>query len=256
MTDDTLKGKVAVITGAGRGFGLAFARAFAEQGATSVIGDVDSARAEQAAAGLKASGLKADFLVFDVSDAVAVDAAAQSVAHQYGSLDLWVNNAGIARHGASETLPAQMWQLCLNIMLSGTFYGAQAAGRIMIEQRSGHIINIASVNGFVAQAGRAAYCSAKAGVIRLTEVLAAEWAEHHIRVNAIAPAVFLTDLARDSLADGSASMDVYLDRSPTGRLGEIEELVQTMLFLASERSSYITGQTLRVDGAWVSDHSL
>ncbi len=255
MTDD-LNGKVAVITGAGRGFGLAFARAFAEQGATSILCDVDGARVENAAASLNADGLKVGFRVFDVSDAGAVDAAAQQVARQYGSLDLWVNNAGIARHGASETLAPDLWQLCINVMLSGTFYGAQAAGRIMIEQQSGHIINIASVNGFVAQAGRAAYCSAKAGVIRLTEVLAAEWAEHGIRVNAVAPAVFLTELARGSLADGSASMDVYLDRSPTGRLGEVEELVQTMLFLASERSSYITGQTLRVDGAWVSDHWL
>ncbi|MFN8379829.1 MAG: SDR family oxidoreductase, partial [Anaerolineae bacterium] len=120
----------------------------------------------------------------------------------------------------------------------------------------GCIINIASVNGIIAQSGRASYATAKAGVIRLTEVLASEWAEHGVRVNAIAPAVFMTDLARASLADGSASLDVYLRRSPTHRLGEIPELIPTLLFLASPYSSYITGQTLRVDGGWTADHYL
>lgn len=251
-----LQGKVAVITGAARGFGFAFARGLAERGATSIISDINAGSAEQAAASLRADGLQAHAIPFDVSNPAQVDQVARQVAQDYGSLDIWINNAGMALHGPSETLPVDSWQLSINVMLSGVFYGAQSAGRIMIEQGAGSIINIASVNGFVAQAGRAAYCAAKAGVIRLTEVLGAEWAPHGVRVNAVAPGVFLTELVKVSLADGSASLDVYQGRSPTRRFGEVPELVHTILFLASDRSAYVTAQTLRVDGAWVSDHYL
>lgn len=256
MENIELTGQVAVITGAGRGFGLAFARGLAAHGAIPVISDLDEQRGQQAEKSLTDDGLTARFIRLDVSDAKTVEEVAQHVFREFGRLDLWINNAGLALHGPSESVSVESWQLGINTMLSGTFYGAQSAGRIMIEQGWGNIINIASVNGLVAQAGRAAYCAAKAGVIRLTEVLAAEWAVYNIRVNAVAPAVFMTDLARAAIADGSASLEVYLDRSPTGRLGEVPELVETILFLASDQSSYITGQTLRVDGGWVSDHYL
>ncbi|MBK8021238.1 MAG: SDR family oxidoreductase [Chloroflexi bacterium] len=250
-------GQVAVITGGGRGFGLLFARALAARGATAVLAELDEKAGEEAAAALRAEGLKAFCFPLDVTSPEQSDAVATRARQEFGRLDIWVNNAGIARHGESVNYPADTWRLCIDIMLSGTFYGAQAAARQMIEAGTGgSIINIASVNGFVAQSGRAAYSTAKAGVIRLTEVLAAEWAPHNIRVNAIAPAVFLTDLARTSLKDGSASMDVYLNRSPMRRLGELPELAPTVLFLASAYSDYITGQTLRVDGGWVADHYL
>ena len=250
------RGKTAVITGGARGFGLEFGRALAMHGATVILGDVDVETGTRAAEELQAQGLAVDFEALDVCKPEDSAAVVRRVVERYGRLDVWVNNAGIARHGASDTLPAETWSLPLDIMLSGTFFGAQAAGRQMIEQEGGCIINIASVNGLIAQSGRASYASAKAGVIRLTEVLASEWAAYKIRVNAIAPAVFMTDLARASLADGSASLDVYLRRSPTHRLGEIPELIPTVLFLASPYSSYITGQTLRVDGGWTADHDL
>ncbi len=249
-------GQVAAITGAARGFGLEFARTLGRFGASVVLGDVDVATGEKAAAALRAEGIDAHFIRLDVRQPTDAAAAAEYAFGLKGGLDLWINNAGIARHGPSETLAPEFWSLPLEIMLSGTFYGAQAAARLMLPQRRGTIINIASVNGLVAQAGRAAYASAKAGVIRLTEVLAAEWASAGLRVNAIAPGVFLTDLARTSLADGSASLEVYLRRTPTGRFGELQELMAVMLFLASPYSSYITGQTLRVDGAWVADRYL
>lgn len=249
-------GQVGLITGGARGFGLEFARALATHGATVVLADLDEAAATTSAEALAAEGHVAHGIGLDVRDPAQHAATVAFALSKGGRLDIWINNAGIARHGASETLPSADWDACIEIMLSGTFHGAQAAARAMLEQGSGTIINIASVNGLVAQAGRASYASAKAGVVRLTETLGAEWAGRGLRVNAIAPAVFLTDLARTSLADGSASLDVYLDRSPTGRLGELPELVATLLFLASPYSSYILGQTLRVDGGWTADHYL
>ncbi len=256
MSEYDFTGQVAVITGAGRGFGYRFAHELAQRGASVIIAELNQELGQQAEKTLREQGLKAKFFPLDVTEPERVETVAQQVFHVYGRLDTWINNAGIAIHGPSETLPLEKWQAGINIMLSGTFYGCQSAGRLMIQQGGGKIINIASVNGLVAQAGRAAYCAAKAGVIRLTEVLAAEWAVHQIRVNAVAPAVFMTELAQAAIADGSAALDVYLDRSPTGRLGELPELAHTILFLASEDSRYITGQTFRVDGAWVSDHYL
>jgi len=248
--------QTALITGAGRGFGFFFAQELAQHGATVVLTDVDEAVGEQAAQSLLAQGLRADFIPMDVRDPTQVEQAAQHALNTYGRLDVWINNAGVAIHGPSATMPLEKWNLGIDIMLSGVFYGCQSAGRIMLAQERGSIINIASINGFVAQAGRAAYCAAKAGVIRMTEVLGAEWAAQNVRVNAIAPAVFLTDLAKTAMQDGSASMDVYINRSPSKRFGELPELGHTVLFLASDASSYITGQTLRVDNAWQADHYL
>jgi NAD(P)-dependent dehydrogenase (short-subunit alcohol dehydrogenase family) len=250
-------GRTAVITGGARGFGFQFARELALRGASVCLADIDENAGTAAQNALHSEGLTTCFFApLDVTRPEAHEQVVQNVIARCGQLDLWVNNAGIARHGASATYDPAQWDLCINIMLSGAFFGAQAAGRVMIAQQNGTIINIASVNGFVAQAGRAAYCAAKAGVIRLTEVLASEWAGDHVRVNAIAPAVFMTDLARASIQDGSSSLDVYLKRSPTRRLGELEELTEALLFLASDYASGVTGQTLRVDGAWTADQFL
>lgn len=247
-------GQVAVITGGVRGFGLEFARALATRGATAILADRDTETGERTADALRAEGHSATFVPLDVRDPAQSDAVADFAISTGGSLDIWINNAGLARHGASETLTPSAWSDSVDIMLSGTFHGARAAARAMLPAGRGTIVNIASVNGLLGQSGRAAYASAKAGVVRLTAVLGAEWAGRGLRVNAIAPAVFLTDLVRVSLADGSASMDTYIRRSPTGRLGEVPELVATLLFLASPYSSAIVGQTLRVDGGWTADH--
>jgi NAD(P)-dependent dehydrogenase (short-subunit alcohol dehydrogenase family) len=246
-------GQVAVITGGARGFGFEFAKALSSRGATVVLADLDETAAAKAAASLGNGAHARKLDVRDVAQHAAVADFAMSLG---GRLDLWINNAGLARHGASEDLRPEDWSISVDIMLSGTFHGAQAAARKMLPARRGSIINIASVNGLLAQAGRASYASAKAGVIRLTETLGAEWAGRSLRVNAIAPAVFMTDLVKVSLADGSASMDTYIARSPAKRLGEVPELVATLLFLASPYSSYLVGQTLKVDGGWTADHYL
>lgn len=255
--DYQFSGKTAVITGAARGFGFLFASELAQRGANVIITDVDADAGVHALKQLHADHLSSTwFQQLDVSRPEKHEAAARTAVDKTGRIDLWINNAGIARHGASATYDPATWSLCLDIMLSGTFFGAQAAGRVMLEQKQGAIINIASVNGFVAQAGRAAYCAAKAGVIRLTEVLASEWGSEGVRVNAIAPAVILTDLARTSIQDGSSSTEVYLNRSPMRRLGELHELIGTMLYLASDHAKSLTGQTLLVDGGWTADHYL
>jgi len=255
-TTGELAGRVAVITGAGRGIGLAVARRFTQQGAIVIIADISDERGERASEGLRAEGLSAHYLPLDVTDPDAVEGVVRRVASEWGRLDIWVNNAGLAEHGPSEELSPASWQRSIGIMLSGAFYGCQSAGRVMLALGRGSIINVASVNGLVAQAGRAAYCAAKAGTIRLTEVLAAEWAGRGVRVNAVAPSVFPTELIVSALQTGAATLDGYVGRTPARRLGELEELTGTFLFLASDAASYITGQTLRVDGGWVSDHYL
>jgi NAD(P)-dependent dehydrogenase (short-subunit alcohol dehydrogenase family) len=257
MTDEgKLAGRVAVVTGAGRGLGLAFVRRLAQAGATAIIGELDESLGWQAADALAREGLAVRFMPLDVTDPQRVEDVAGRALAEHGRLDIWINNAGVARHQPSLEVTPQLWQLSLGVMLSGTFYGCQAAGRIMAERGGGCIINVASVNGLVAQAGRAGYCAAKAGVIRLTEVLAAEWAPYNIRVNAVAPAVFLTDLALGAIQAGSASLEGYVARTPARRLGPVPELAEVVAFLASDDAAYLTGQTLRVDGGWASDHYL
>jgi NAD(P)-dependent dehydrogenase (short-subunit alcohol dehydrogenase family) len=257
LLDVDLRGQVAVITGAGRGFGLAFARAFCEHGATSVVAELMPELGRQAAQSLLDDGLDAVFAPLDVSAPDEVEALARETYARYGRLDIWVNNAGFARHMPSEDVSIENWQRGIAVMLSGTFYGCQSAGRIMLEQGRGVIVNIASANGFLAQPGRAVYNSAKAGVIHLTATLGCEWGPRNVRVNAVAPNVFMTELMRDSIGyAGAASVETYLKRCPARRLGEMPELLDVMLFLVSEHSAYITGQTLRVDGAIVSDHYL
>jgi NAD(P)-dependent dehydrogenase (short-subunit alcohol dehydrogenase family) len=256
FTEVDLSQQVAVVTGAGAGFGLAFCRTLAEHGATAIVAEINESAGQRAEATLRAEGLKAKFIPCDASNPDHMHNVARQTAAEFGRLDIWVNNAGLSQNAPSELVTPAEWQRLIGVMLSGTFYGSQAAGQVMLEQGKGNIINIASINGVVAQAGRASYSAAKAGIIRLTEVLASEWGPHNIRANAIAPAVIMTDLVRGNLANGSANMDVYTNRSPMRRLGEIPELLTALLFLVSTDSAYITGQTLRVDGAWASDHYL
>jgi len=241
--------KVVVVTGAGRGIGYAIAERFAHEGAKIVIAEIEAETGKAAA-----SKLNGVFEPLDVRDSTAVERAVQSIVKRFGRIDVWVNNAGVAHKGYAVDLTPDDWATDIGTMLSGPFYCAKYAGSVMLQQKSGCLVNIASVNGFLAQKGRAPYCSAKAGLIMLTKVLASEWAEHGVRVNAVAPGVVMTDLVQQGIDQGLVSEQDYLSRIPMGRLGELTEVVEAVMFLAGDEASFVTGEVLRVDGGWTGYH--
>jgi NAD(P)-dependent dehydrogenase (short-subunit alcohol dehydrogenase family) len=242
--------RVAVVTGAAQSIGLACATALAREGASVVIADINSEKAEEAARSLQGENLSAAALRLDVRDPEQTQAVVRDTISLFGRIDIWVNNAGVAHHYDSFDLPPDLWKNSLDVLLSGAFYGCQAAGRAM-RDHGGSIVNMASVNGLVPQPRRAAYATAKAGLIMLTRVLAAEWAAHKIRVNAVAPSPVATSgMAAWGAAHGFAG-SLYVDRHPMKRMGELREVTDAVLFLASDEASFVTGETLCVDGGWV-----
>jgi glucose 1-dehydrogenase len=242
--------RVAVVTGSAQSIGLACATAFAREGANVVIADINSDKAEEAAQSLRAENLSAAALTLDVRDPDQAQLVVQETISLFGRLDIWVNNAGVAHHHDSFELPPDLWKNSLDVMLSGAFYGCQAAGRAM-RDHGGSIVNMASVNAFVPLPRRAAYATCKAGLVMLTQVLAAEWAAQKIRVNAVAPSPVATSgMANWGLSHGFAG-SLYVDRHPMKRMGELHEVAEAVLFLASDDASFVTGETLCVDGGWV-----
>ena len=242
--------QVACITGAGRGIGYALAEAFTGEGAKVIIAEIDPETGAAAA-----EKLNATFEQLDVRDSVSVKKVVQSIMERFGRIDIWINNTGVAHKGSAVDLTPEDWDADIGVMLSGAFYCANQVGRIMLEQGSGNVVNIASVNGLLAQKARAPYCSAKAGLIMLTKVLASEWAEHGVRVNAVAPGVVMTDLVQEGIDQGIVTEEDYLGRIPMGRMGTLDEVVESVLFLANdEESSFMTGEILRVDGGWTAYH--
>jgi NAD(P)-dependent dehydrogenase (short-subunit alcohol dehydrogenase family) len=242
--------QVVCITGAGRGIGYALAQAFAAEGAQVAIVEINP---ETGA--LAADIIGGTFFRLDVRDASEVRQTVQAIAEHFGRIDVWINNAGVAHKGlATELTPAE-WDIDIGVMLSGAFYCANQVGPVMIQQGRGSLINMASVNGLLAQKGRAPYCAAKAGLIMLTRVLASEWAEHGVRVNAVAPGVVMTELVQEGIDQGIVAEQTYLGRIPMGRFGDLQEIVEAVLFLANEaESSFVTGEVLRVDGGWTAYH--
>jgi NAD(P)-dependent dehydrogenase (short-subunit alcohol dehydrogenase family) len=242
--------RVAVVTGAAQSIGLACASAFGREGARVVIADINLDQGQAAAESLTAEGLMAIAMALDVRRADQCQAVVSGVLKQFGRLDVWVNNAGIAHHYDSFDLPPDLWQNSLDVLLSGAFYSCQAAGRAMRDGGGGAIVNMASVNGLVSQPRRAAYATAKAGLIMLTRVLAAEWAAHRIRVNAVAPSPVATSgMAAWGQTHGFAG-SLYVERQPMKRMAELHEVTDAVLFLASDEAAVITGETLCVDGGW------
>jgi NAD(P)-dependent dehydrogenase (short-subunit alcohol dehydrogenase family) len=242
--------KVVVITGAGRGLGFGMARRFGQEGAKVVIAEIDPISGQQAAESLRAEGIAATFAPLDVRDPAQSASLVEGLAQKHGHVDVWVNNAGIARKAPAESISIKDWDESVTVMLSGAFYCSQAAGRQMIAQGSGVIINVASVGGIQHIEGRVAYSVPKAGLIMLTQALGIEWARRGVRVVGIAPSVVMTDMVRHGIAEGTATLDAYLRRTPMRRLGTVEEIAEAVLFLASDQASYIVGEVMRVDGGW------
>jgi NAD(P)-dependent dehydrogenase (short-subunit alcohol dehydrogenase family) len=247
MTDE---GRVVVVTGGARGLGLGIASRFARDGDAVVLADIDAAAGTAAALALAEGGVRATFVELDVRDRAAIDGLVGGIEDAVGPIDVWVNNAGIARRGAAEELSIEDWTDSLDVMLDGAFYCSQAVGRRMLERGRGVIVNNASVNGYMPIEGRVAYSVAKAGLIMLTQSLGIEWARRGVRVVGIAPGVVKTDIVDQALSSGAASVETYERRTPMRRLGAVDEVAETAFYLASDEASYITAETLRVDGGW------
>jgi NAD(P)-dependent dehydrogenase (short-subunit alcohol dehydrogenase family) len=242
----SLAGRVCVVTGGGNGIGRAICARVAADGGIPVAWDIDPAAADAATAPHGGSGHEAD-----VRDRDALEAALAATVERHGPVDILVNNAGVALAGPTETFPDEQWDDSIGIMQTGVFRVSQIVGRAMLERRRGTIVNISSINAWEAFPMRLAYCAAKAAVVAMTEVLAIEWADRGIRVNAVAPGVTRTELVQKGIDDGVVDVDRYIARTPQHRFGEPDDIARAVCFLADdEAAGFITGSTLTVDGGW------
>ena len=246
----SLKNKVAVVTGSGRGIGRAVALGFAAEGAKVVVNSLHRENVEPLLGEAARLGSEAVYAVADVSSQEGVDHLFKITKEKFGRVDVLVNNAGINIVKPALEMTESEWQRVISVNLTSIFLCSQAAARMMISGGSGRIINVASIVGINPFPNRGPYASSKAGVIMLTRELAIEWAQHNIRVNGIAPGFFLTDLLKEKIADGAIRSEAILKRVPMKRFGELDELVNLAKFLASEQSNYITGQTIAIDGGY------
>ena len=246
-----LDGRVAVVTGASSGMGVTFAEALAAAGAQVVVAARRIERLGEVVAEIERQGGKAHAVACDVSREDEVDGLVAETQRVFGAADLLVNNAGFTTVVPAEEQSVEDWRAHLDVNLTGVFLCAQRFGRRMLEAGRGNIVNVASVLGFVAsgQIRQAAYAASKGGVVNLTRELAAQWARRGVRVNALAPGWFPTEMTADMFGD-ERSLTWMRSRTPLGRGGQLEELVGPLLFLASDASSFVTGHVLTVDGGW------
>ena len=239
-----LKDKVALVTGAAQGIGLACAQAFANEGARVMVSDMNEERGRAAAAGLDAG-----FVRCDVSRKAEVTAAVAATVEKFGHLDILVANAGIVHAAEFLDLEEADFDRVLSVNLKGIFLAGQAAARQMVKQGGGGaIINMSSVNAVMAIPNQVPYVVSKGGINQLTKVMALSLAPHRIRVNGIGPGTILTELAKTAVLGNKEAERKILSRTPLGRMGEPAEIASVAVFLASDDSSYLTGQTIYPDG--------
>jgi NAD(P)-dependent dehydrogenase (short-subunit alcohol dehydrogenase family) len=245
-----LTGQVALVTGAGRGLGRAIALALAHAGADVALGlrDVNAHRGLPRE--IEALGRTPLPLQMDMTRLDQVAGAIERAAEHFGRLDILVNNAGVAPGNPAEDFLEQDFDVTVAINLKGTFFASQAAGRIMIRQGHGRIINLSSQAGFAALPGESVYCMTKAGISHLTKCLAVEWGKHNITVNAVAPTFIHTPGTEEALADPAFRADVVERIAALHRIGEPVDVTGAVVFLASPAASLITGHTILIDGGW------
>jgi gluconate 5-dehydrogenase len=243
-----LDGRVALVTGSSGGIGRALAGGLAKAGAHVVVNGRDAARAEQAAADIRAAGGKATAMACDVTDPASVRALVERIEAEVGPIDILVNNAGMTIRAMIEDFAEDDWRKVMSLNLDSVFFVGQAVGRKMLTRGRGRIINICSVMSELARPGTAPYAATKGAVKMLTKAMATEWGRKGINVNGIGPGYFATELTAPLVRD--ATFTAWLEgRTPLGRWGDVKELVGAAIFLASDAGSYVNGHILYVDGA-------
>jgi NAD(P)-dependent dehydrogenase (short-subunit alcohol dehydrogenase family) len=249
-----LHDRVAAVTGAGTGLGRAIADQLAAAGAQVAVLEVNPVSGPAAAAELAHQhGVKTVTVQTDVADRAAVDAAFARVQETFGRLDIAVNNAGVSHVGPfTQDVTDEHWDETIAVMQTGVFYCMRAAGRLMLEQHSGSIVNISSIRGFSPNPGRLAYCAVKAAVIMMTKVAAGEWTREGVRVNAVAPGVERTPMWDADVARGAIDESRYLDVVPAGTLGDPEDVGRLVAYLCSDNAAYISGSVVTIDGGLTS----
>ena len=243
-----LKDKVALVTGGARGIGRAIAMTFAKEGADIVVADVNLEVAQKTASEIENLGRRALALEMDVTNYEKVEEGVNKILDKFGKVDILVNNAGITKDNLLLRMSQAEWDAVINVNLKGTFNCIKAVSRPMVKQRSGKIISIASIIGLMGNWGQANYAASKAGIIALTKTVAKELASRNINANSVAPGFIQTDMTAKLSDDVKAKM---METIPMAKLGMPEDVANVCLFLASEESSYITGQTITVDGGMV-----
>ena len=242
-----LDGQLALVTGSSTGIGLALARGLAQAGARVVLNGRDTQRLASAQAALRGEGLAIESRAFDVCDPAATEAAVAGIEADFGALDVLVNNAGITRRGAFHEMPVADWQAVLRTNIDSAFIVGQAVARRMVPRGRGTIINICSVMSELARPGNAAYTASKGALKMLTKGMAIDLAPHGLRVNAIGPGYFKTELTAALAADEKFNAWL-IGRTPARRWGKVEELAPVAVFLASDAARFINGHILYVDG--------
>jgi len=246
----SLEGKTAVIVGGTSGIGRALSLGLADAGADVVASARRKEQVEETSAAIEAKGRRTLRVLSDVSDRASLESLLAQTVEHFGKVDILINCAGKIKRAPTLTFPEDEWQSIIDTNLTGTLRACQIFGRHMLDRGYGRIINIASLNTFVAFSEVAAYAASKAAVASLTRSLAVEWSRHGVVVNAIAPGVFRTALNAD-LLDSTPRGKELLMRTPMGRFGKTEEVVGAVIYLASDAASYVTGQVLVVDGGFL-----
>jgi len=246
----TLEGRTALITGAAGGLGAAIARGLARAGVRVALADLEEDRLFALREEIVGWGCPVLAQPTDVTASAAVAGAVAAVVQTWGRLDILVNCAGITVRQPATDFSEAEWDRIIAVNLKGTWLCCQAAGRVMIEQGSGRIINMASIGGLVGLPMSVAYCASKGGVIQITRTLAVEWAPYGVTVNAIAPCTFETPMVQKVLEAEAAYKDRVISRIPLGRMGRPEEVVGTVLYLAGPASAMMTGHVIALDGGY------
>jgi NAD(P)-dependent dehydrogenase (short-subunit alcohol dehydrogenase family) len=251
-----VNGRVAIVTGAGRGIGQTIARALGERGMRVVVNDISAAQAEGTAASLRDVGVEALAVPGDVSRKADAQALIERAEAELGPLWLLVNNAGVFNSGPTADLSEESWDAAFDVDAKGVFLCSQAAIRVMMPRHAGRIVNVASIAGLIVRTQQIAYCSAKAAVVHFSRCLAVEMAPYGITVNCLCPGMTWTDMLETSARERGLDLDAMVQMIPAGRMAAEADHAHLVSFLASDEAEHITGQVVAVDGAQSLYHPL